>query len=1250
MFNTMKRKMFFRLTAVCLIAVSALIACTKDYGSDIKELQDRVDNLSQQVADLDALIKAGSVITAVTPVANGTKVTLSDGKEFTIYNGEKGDPGKDGTVWKIGDNGNWWSDNGDGFKDSGKPSQGPKGDNGKSAYEVAKANGFTGTEAEWLASLKGADGKSAYEVAKANGFTGTEKEWLASLKGEKGDKGEPGDYFVPCTDKSSEDYGHWIKVNGSDPTKRQTLEEMWLPVGTITAVWDDDAQVITFHNVEDADEGVVEISLATKLASLAVIPEVWDATLGMPQATVYAILPSPMELERIWNGKAGNMPRLRDWSMMPDAAQRVLSPAGWECFFWCALYSSYLGVTNQTNLPGYSAAWDVNGSSFNYYWNDINNGGGSEYELVYSTLKAAVKDALADMTTRLDNVSKEGTWLTRQPPVSKLDIKYRVNPASAALGDYQFNMIDRTLEVRTKADGDKRSHAVTKLNVEKKGADQLNATGYIDFFHYWANQPTEWLIQLYNIKVAQAWFYWGVWDGAGTGVPTKWRGERDLDLAKRYLSILDYAGNINAAEAAMQNWMNLNGVGYKTIVALEASKNGKGAEAIVSDYTEVKMEYVYPIWTCYDHHYNDGYEGITSRWRLTQNWISFQNGGLAHENDYLVEGQTYDVAKHMRFADAYYGRLEDLGFEVEYKYHVFSAANGETSITGAYESWADDTLGTSGETETNFGGWDKVDVTTDGKVSVKTDDEGNTVEGAIGKYVIITADARIKNVAKGTYYTSSVHSNATYWNTGVMYDEFAGHYILLIVPDTNKTLNVTYDLGDVDYLALSKSFKTLAPLKSLDPRPQEGRNHEWDDALDMDMEGFNNVYTTDPVMTATPARPESYSATFARANEMFTVTLNNKVPLGPGFVTYTFTPKDSKYSKVCYTIKWNVVIDWSLTEPVLNPDYILYDDDARTQLTATIINPDPNDQYGNVRPDKKFPYVDSIVAVKGKKVGDTWKPQSSIKEHIKDYGQYLDIQKNVSNLSMAINWNNTRDSQGNPLPTTSAKIEKVSDSTPTYKYQEIIMLEAFKAYEEYRDYVVDITITLANGTSQVVKAYIVRFINPFKLKVTDVILHTHKQDWCAKPANIMILDVDDESIVIYDFATNKVNAQYQTIYPGIFEALQDPANRPTWKLVTPVDPSFGEILENGYETENLRVDTTSGWFYWQNLGTNLQTDKYTQYEVTLTLPGLAALADTGKVTVLSVEHSHVFHSECDADAPTPQPGDHVRNGWEIIFE
>lgn len=54
---------------------------------------------------------------------------------------------------------------------------------GLSAYEVAVANGFVGTELEWLDSLQGSTvvGASAYEIAVANGFMGSEADWLASL-------------------------------------------------------------------------------------------------------------------------------------------------------------------------------------------------------------------------------------------------------------------------------------------------------------------------------------------------------------------------------------------------------------------------------------------------------------------------------------------------------------------------------------------------------------------------------------------------------------------------------------------------------------------------------------------------------------------------------------------------------------------------------------------------------------------------------------------------------------------------------------------------------------------------------------------------------------------------------------------------------------------------------------------------------------------------------------------------------------
>lgn len=47
-----------------------------------------------------------------------------------------------------------------------------KGDEGKSAYEVAKANGFSGTEIEWLESLRGQAGKTPYIGENGNWFIG----------------------------------------------------------------------------------------------------------------------------------------------------------------------------------------------------------------------------------------------------------------------------------------------------------------------------------------------------------------------------------------------------------------------------------------------------------------------------------------------------------------------------------------------------------------------------------------------------------------------------------------------------------------------------------------------------------------------------------------------------------------------------------------------------------------------------------------------------------------------------------------------------------------------------------------------------------------------------------------------------------------------------------------------------------------------------------------------------------------------
>ncbi|WP_054652643.1 hypothetical protein [Limosilactobacillus equigenerosi] len=109
----------------------------------------------------------------------------------------KGDPGKDATI-TIGTvtTGDTASVTNSGTQTDAVFNfvipKGEKGENGKSAYELAVETGMTaaGTPDEWLNSLYG---RSAYEVAKATGFSGTVDAWLASLKGDKGDPGDKGD-------------------------------------------------------------------------------------------------------------------------------------------------------------------------------------------------------------------------------------------------------------------------------------------------------------------------------------------------------------------------------------------------------------------------------------------------------------------------------------------------------------------------------------------------------------------------------------------------------------------------------------------------------------------------------------------------------------------------------------------------------------------------------------------------------------------------------------------------------------------------------------------------------------------------------------------------------------------------------------------------------------------------------------------------------------------------------------------------
>ena len=152
--------------------------------------------------------------------------------------------------------------------DSIADGNGLRGEDGKSAYEVAVANGFEGSEEEWLKSLRGevgpqgevgpigpegpigpagekgeafryedftpeqledlvkniedgVDGKSAFEIAKEHGFEGSEEEWLKSLRGPQGEVGPMGPEG-PKGKTGASAYMAWKTIPGNE---KGTVEE-----------------------------------------------------------------------------------------------------------------------------------------------------------------------------------------------------------------------------------------------------------------------------------------------------------------------------------------------------------------------------------------------------------------------------------------------------------------------------------------------------------------------------------------------------------------------------------------------------------------------------------------------------------------------------------------------------------------------------------------------------------------------------------------------------------------------------------------------------------------------------------------------------------------------------------------------------------------------------------------------------------------------------------------------------------------
>ena len=149
------------------------------YAQLLQELEKKAAGLQNGKDGKDGISPA----VTVTKTETGATISVTDATGTTtaeLHNGEKGDKGDTGS----------------------------RGAAGKSAYEIALQNGFTGTEADWLASLKGQKGDTGAPGAKGEpGEKGDRGEpGTPGAKGERGEKGEKGDTGTPGKDG----------VNGTD--------------------------------------------------------------------------------------------------------------------------------------------------------------------------------------------------------------------------------------------------------------------------------------------------------------------------------------------------------------------------------------------------------------------------------------------------------------------------------------------------------------------------------------------------------------------------------------------------------------------------------------------------------------------------------------------------------------------------------------------------------------------------------------------------------------------------------------------------------------------------------------------------------------------------------------------------------------------------------------------------------------------------------------------------------------------------
>ena len=246
----MKRKYFSALLmgALTIASVSTFTSC-KDYDDDISSLQSQIDKLNEMVSKIQGQIDKGAILTGVSPVENGVKLTLSNGDSYTITNGKDGakgadgaagapgTPGKDADIWKIGDDGYWYKN----------------------------------------------DAKTDWKAVGTDGAAGA-----AGTAGTPGAAGKDGKYYVPNPQTGT------FFVYGDGDKDAYDSGISYLASGIITATWTKD--VLTLNGVKNEAGEQIVINLTTDLKALVFSPEYYYQGIEAFEMATYKFKPKTVKV------------------------------------------------------------------------------------------------------------------------------------------------------------------------------------------------------------------------------------------------------------------------------------------------------------------------------------------------------------------------------------------------------------------------------------------------------------------------------------------------------------------------------------------------------------------------------------------------------------------------------------------------------------------------------------------------------------------------------------------------------------------------------------------------------------------------------------------------------------------------------------------------------------------------------------------------------------------------------------------